>query len=922
MTDFIPVGLGYDPAGQVSGLREPGAGDLLPEYILNIPNSTAKWNASSLQGYAVATTSPTLNYILKWNGTAWVPSPVGTSNSDAAYLLGIPICTAASDVSAGQALVFSQVANAWCPSTIVFPSTGGAGGGVSGTGVSGNIVKWGSTGYIEDTGFKITVPTVDGRILEWDSATTGIVDSGYSRSDAAWNASKIDSRSVAFPGFISPSAVITWDGTLNTWRSRSVSSILNDTGYLNTQNVIQTVEALSSYTPGDLVTWGNNGIVGEASSQYNINDSVFNAAKLRDISLSSVLDPTSGQVLMFSGTYPTGRIIFSSISGGGGGGGTADYATLAGSATSAYQATSATTSYFATSATSALNARQAPAGFDVTGTLKSPTLSGTNLYADSAVIKNTIEIASGVYSAPTDSRLYVQGKSYFQNQVTVNSNMSVTGSVSAATVSATNYLNLPSSTIVWASAGYAALAGSATTSYQSTSATSALYAILAPSGFSVTGTLFTSTVSATNYLNVRPHVSSVNSAATTSLTMGGDYNLYLVDTTTTGVTLYLPDASAWTHKQITISKIDNGGSYRAVTVSGTTLQTATNTVLLYDPTESITVVSNGTNWYSLDYDRAYGVVFVAKNSTGATLTKGTPVKVVGATGNNVLVAATSAANNHIPAAPTGALSRCIGVVEHDIPTGEFGHILTKGTLYKFNTAAYAEGDQLYLGSSGGFTNVKPTPPYESEFLGIVTRTQSQNGSILIDVANPIHINDIVGFNLASSLINGDLISYSTATSTFTNVQSVSISGHGYFGSVSATNYLNLPSSTIVWASAGYASLAGSSTLALNATSATTALNATSATLALNATSATLALNATSATTALNATSATLALNATSATTALNANKLQGYDVSSVAPSNNQVLSYNTTVNAWVPTTNTSTGISQAAAMTIVGFGGF
>ena len=54
----------------------------------------------------------------------------------------------------------------------------------------------------------------------------------------------------------------------------------------------------------------------------------------------------------------------------------------------------------------------------------------------------------------------------------------------------------------------------------------------------------------------------------------------------------------------------------------------------------------------------------------------------------------------------------------------------------------------------------------------------------------------------------------------------------------------------------------------------------------------------------------------------NANKLQGYDVSSVAPTNNQVLSYNTTVSAWVPTTNGSAGISQAAAMTIVGFGGF
>jgi hypothetical protein len=126
-------------------------------------------------------------------------------------------------------------------------------------------------------------------------------------------------------------------------------------------------------------------------------------------------------------------------------------------------------------------------------------------------------------------------------------------------------------------------------------------------------------------------------------------------------------------------------------------------------------------------------------------------------------------------------------VEHDIPNGEFGHVLTKGTLYKFNTNAYNEGDVLYLASGGGFTNVKPPAPYDEVFLGIVTRKQSVNGSILIDIANPIHINDIVGFNLASSLVNGDLISYDTTTSTFKNVQTVNVSGQGKFGSVSATN---------------------------------------------------------------------------------------------------------------------------------------
>ena len=661
-------------------------------------------------------------------------------------------------------------------------------------------------------------------------------------------------------------------------------------------------------------------------------------------------------------------------------------------------------------------------------------------------------------------------------------NVSSTGTIQATNLSATNYINLPSSTIVWASANYATLAGSST---------SALNAQQAPNGFNVTGTLLATTVSATNYRNIRPYVSSVDSATTTTVNMGGDYDLYLVNTTTTSVTLYLPDASAWTSKQITVSKIDDGGSYRSVTLSGTTLQTATQTVRLYDPTESVTVISNGTNWYSLDYDRAYGVVVVAKNNTGSTITKGTPVRVTGATGDNVLIGAVSAANDHVPEAPNGSLSKCIGVVEHDIPNGEFGHVLTKGTLYKFNTNAYNEGDVLYLASGGGFTNVKLPAPYDEVFLGIVTRKQSVNGSILIDIANPIHINDIVGFNLASSLVNGDLISYDSTTSTFTNVQSVNVSGQGKFGTVSATivsaaeavyidgatGYIVNPAGNITLSSVGgvvatngtmnvangsgniflragragiYTDTAASAyyiatnnyadpranyivaqtsagdsylgaksgqTLSIVVPSKTVSsivtadklveIASTSVTVRTPLISTTsIEAVSVSATNYLNlpqsdasslngypidvgsvplsdgdvlawdttnsyytivpsstfagagggapttaqyltlATDATLTnervltvgaglgslnggaggnftLSAVYTSAIWNANKLQGYDVSSVAPSNNQVLSYNTTVSAWVPATNTGgTGISQAAAMTIIGFGGF
>jgi hypothetical protein len=373
-------------------------------------------------------------------------------------------------------------------------------------------------------------------------------------------------------------------------------------------------------------------------------------------------------------------------------------------------------------------------------------------------------------------------------------------------------------------------------------------------------TLSATTVSATTYLNVRPNVSSVNSAATTSFTAGGDYDTYLINTTTTSVIAYLPEASSYTNKMITFSKVDDGGSYRSVTVSGAQLVTATNTVILYDPTESVTVISNGTNWYSLDYDRSYGVVFVCKNSTGATLTKGTPVRVSGATGANVLITPASAVNNAVPESPSGFLARVIGVVEHDIPNGEFGHVLTKGSLYKYNTNGFNEGDALYLAANGGLTNIKPTPPYEEIFIGIVTRKQAVNGSLLIDIQNPEHINSIVGFDLASSISERDVIAYDLTTSTFKNYN---------------------PSS-------------------FNVSSATSATLALSATSALNAQEAPNGFTVTGTLTATTA-SATTYLNLPSSIATWNASALQGSPLSAtLAPTTNQGLIYNGSV--WTAST--------------------
>ena len=166
--------------------------------------------------------------------------------------------------------------------------------------------------------------------------------------------------------------------------------------------------------PAELAKNGGELLYYDVTNDRYTNTGGLTSSSLKVVNQNSLqVNNLSAITFVSAATYlnlPSSTIVWAS----------ANYATLAGSATSA------------------LNAQQAPNGFVVTGTVSATTVSATTVTADSGIIKNTLDIASGIYSVPIDSRLYVQGKSYFQNQLTVNSNLYVTGTASAITVSATN----------------------------------------------------------------------------------------------------------------------------------------------------------------------------------------------------------------------------------------------------------------------------------------------------------------------------------------------------------------------------------------------------------------------------------------------------------------------------------------------------
>ncbi|MHC4617378.1 MAG: hypothetical protein ACYTEQ_06450 [Planctomycetota bacterium] len=115
-----------------------------------------------------------------------------------------------------------------------------------------------------------------------------------------------------------------------------------------------------------------------------------------------------------------------------------------------------------------------------------------------------------------------------------------------------------------------------------------------------------------------------------------------------------------------------------------------------------------------------------RNQTGSLIPNGELVKIIGATGG-VLEVAPADNSNNIDA-------RAAGMATEDIPDNGRGYITRRGSvkgsdLQPIDTSMYPEGTLLWLGKSGAFTGVRPTPPDVSVFVGIVLRQHTKRGEI-------------------------------------------------------------------------------------------------------------------------------------------------------------------------------------------------
>ena len=145
------------------------------------------------------------------------------------------------------------------------------------------------------------------------------------------------------------------------------------------------------------------------------------------------------------------------------------------------------------------------------------------------------------------------------------------------------------------------------------------------------------------------------------------------------------------------------------------------------------------------------------NAEGSPLVKGDVVYLFGASGDRASVK--KAVNSGDPTS-----SKTLGVVAEAITTGGQGFVTEFGVVDGLNLSAYSPGDTLWLSASAGkFTNIKPSAPNHTVFIGVVQRANAGNGLLFVNVQNGYELGELHDVS-ATNALNNDILSYNQSAS--------------------------------------------------------------------------------------------------------------------------------------------------------------
>ena len=183
---------------------------------------------------------------------------------------------------------------------------------------------------------------------------------------------------------------------------------------------------------------------------------------------------------------------------------------------------------------------------------------------------------------------------------------------------------------------------------------------------------------------------------------------------------------------------------------------------------------------------------------GQTLAKGTAVYVSSANGTNIIVSAASNASENLS-------SKTFGLLETGGATNDFVKCVTFGLLAGLDTSAAQAGDPVWLGVNGallfGVAN-KPVAPANMVYIGVVTRVQSNNGEIFVNVQNGFEIEELHDVLIQSKANNQGLF-YESSTGLWKNKSIATVLGYTPQAQLNGTGFVKASGTTISYDNSTY-----------------------------------------------------------------------------------------------------------------------
>jgi len=187
------------------------------------------------------------------------------------------------------------------------------------------------------------------------------------------------------------------------------------------------------------------------------------------------------------------------------------------------------------------------------------------------------------------------------------------------------------------------------------------------------------------------------------------------------------------------------------------------------------VPTDTTYWQLLATASTNKLSTTGRNQTGVTIPKGSVVYFSGSTGNLPLLSLAQA-NSEMGSTKT------IGITAVDIANNAEGEVVVFGLAENLDTSMFAAGDVLWLSPSspGGMTTTKPLSPDHLVFVGFCVRSSSSNGTIEVKIQNGYELEELHDV-LITSVKEGDLLTYDSASSLWKNKEDKSIINALIFG---------------------------------------------------------------------------------------------------------------------------------------------